>query len=88
MPPRRIISADSHTLEPPDLWIQTIGDKYGDDTPRVVEEYRGHKDRVYNATDFIFGSILDRFSRLDVVTADLVADNAAELFHLELESFI
>ena len=39
----RIISADSHTLEPPDLWIKTIGDKYGEETPRVVEEYRGHK---------------------------------------------
>ena len=39
----RIISADSHTLEPSDLWIKTIGDKYGDETPRVVEEYRGHK---------------------------------------------
>jgi len=34
--PREIVSADSHTLEPPDLWAKALGDKYGDDTPRVV----------------------------------------------------
>lgn len=37
----RIISADSHTLEPPDLWLRALGDKFGDETPRVVESHRG-----------------------------------------------
>lgn len=35
----RIISADSHTLEPPDLWLNALESKYGDDTPRVVARY-------------------------------------------------
>ena len=35
----RIISADSHTLEPSDLWLKGLGGKYGDDTPRVVSRY-------------------------------------------------
>ena len=38
---QRIISADSHTLEPPDLWLNALESKYGDDTPRVVDAYEG-----------------------------------------------
>jgi predicted TIM-barrel fold metal-dependent hydrolase len=38
---RRIVSADSHTLEPTDLWLKALGDKYGDDTPHVVDAYAG-----------------------------------------------
>ncbi len=38
---RRIISADSHTLEPPDLWLNALESKYGDDTPRVVDAHEG-----------------------------------------------
>jgi predicted TIM-barrel fold metal-dependent hydrolase len=38
---RHIVSADSHTLEPPDLWLNVLGSKYGEDTPRVVESYAG-----------------------------------------------
>src|SRR5262245_39440819 len=37
----RIISADSHTIEPSDLWLGALGRKYGDETPRVVEGYQG-----------------------------------------------
>ena len=39
----RIISADSHVLEPLDLWWNTLGKKLGDRTPRTITEYRGHK---------------------------------------------
>ena len=38
---RRIISADSHTLEPPELWLNALESKYGDDTPRVVDAHEG-----------------------------------------------
>ena len=38
---RRIISADSHTLEPPDLWLNALESKHGDDTPRVVDAHEG-----------------------------------------------
>jgi hypothetical protein len=32
------ISADSHVVEPPDLWTKRIDRKYLDRAPRVVEE--------------------------------------------------
>ena len=34
-----IVSADSHTLEPSDLWSKALAGKYGDDAPRVVERF-------------------------------------------------
>lgn len=43
MPFDRIISADSHTLEPPDLWLEALGNRYGEDTPRAVDEYQGQR---------------------------------------------
>lgn len=36
-----VISADSHVLEPKDLWTRTLGPKYGDRVPRYVESYGG-----------------------------------------------
>lgn len=39
----RIISADSHVIEPRDLWWKALGKKFGDRTPRVIEEFRGVK---------------------------------------------
>ena len=38
---QRIISADSHVMEPEDLWWNALGHKFGDRTPRRVENYRG-----------------------------------------------
>jgi uncharacterized protein len=38
-----IISADSHVMEPYDLWWKAIGQKFGDRTPRVLDEYRGRQ---------------------------------------------
>jgi predicted TIM-barrel fold metal-dependent hydrolase len=35
-----IISADSHVMEPYDLWWKAIGQKFGDRTPRVLDKYR------------------------------------------------
>ena len=32
----RIISADSHVIEPRDLWWKALGKKFGDRTPRVI----------------------------------------------------
>ncbi len=39
----KLISADSHVMEPPDLWWNALGSKFGDRTPRLLEEYRGEK---------------------------------------------
>ena len=43
----RIISADSHFMEPVDLWWNALGDKLGDRTPRMIEEYQGQKGRFF-----------------------------------------
>jgi predicted TIM-barrel fold metal-dependent hydrolase len=31
----RLVSADSHVMEPPDLWLNAIGGRFGDRTPQV-----------------------------------------------------
>ena len=40
---RKLISADSHVMEPPDLWWNALGSKFGERTPRPLDEYRGEK---------------------------------------------
>ena len=40
---RKLISADSHVMEPPDLWWNALGPKFGERTPRPLDEYRGEK---------------------------------------------
>ena len=44
---QRIISADSHFMEPYDLWWNSIGQKFGDRTPRVLEEYQGRTGQFF-----------------------------------------
>ena len=39
----KLISADSHVMEPPDLWWKALGSKFGDRTPRPLDEYKGEK---------------------------------------------
>ncbi len=31
----RLVSADSHVMEPPDLWLKSVGARFGDRTPQV-----------------------------------------------------
>ena len=38
----RIISADSHVVEPLDIWWKAIRHRLGDRTPRMIHEYKGH----------------------------------------------
>ncbi len=40
---KQLISADSHVMEPPDLWWNALGSKFGDRTPRMLDEYKGEK---------------------------------------------
>ena len=39
----KLISADSHVMEPPDLWWNALGSKFGDRTPRLLDEYKGEE---------------------------------------------
>ena len=36
-----VISADSHVLEPPDLWSKALADQWGDRAPHFAETYKG-----------------------------------------------
>ena len=37
----QVISADSHVLEPPDLWTKALGEKWGDKAPHFADRFRG-----------------------------------------------
>lgn len=45
--PGTIISADSHVFEPGDLWAKRLNGKFGDEVPRVVEGFQGHKGKFF-----------------------------------------
>src|ERR1700721_2874756 len=42
MASNRVISADSHAMEPADLWTARLDEKLRDKAPRVVETSKGH----------------------------------------------
>ena len=42
-----LISADSHVIEPVDLFETALGEKYGDAVPREISEWQGHQGRFY-----------------------------------------
>jgi hypothetical protein len=43
----RIISADSHVMEPLHLWWHALGHKFGDRTPRYLSEYQGQQGNFF-----------------------------------------
>ncbi len=45
----RIISADSHMVEPPGLWLERLDRKYRDHAPKIIDEYRGKKGAFFAA---------------------------------------
>ena len=45
---KRVISADSHVLEPTDLWSKALGPELGDRAPGIINEYNGRKGRFFN----------------------------------------
>ena len=42
-----LFSADSHVIEPYDLWSNALGDRFGDQTPRLVTERYGEQGRFF-----------------------------------------
>jgi len=38
-----IISADSHVLEPGDLWTKALDERFGDKLPHVIKRFNGHE---------------------------------------------
>ena len=45
----QIFSADSHTMEPANLWTQRMDNKWRDRAPRVITNYEGKKGSVFVA---------------------------------------
>ena len=43
----RVVSADSHIIEPLDLWRSALGDRFGDQTPRGLTEHAGKKGNFF-----------------------------------------
>ena len=43
----RVISGDSHVREPVDLWWRTVGNRFGERTPRFVDKYKGKKGNYF-----------------------------------------
>jgi predicted TIM-barrel fold metal-dependent hydrolase len=39
----KVISADSHVMEPPELWVERMDQSFRDRAPRVVNEWKGKK---------------------------------------------
>jgi predicted TIM-barrel fold metal-dependent hydrolase len=44
-----VISADSHVVEPYDLWVNALGRKYGDRVPHLMSELEGRKGNYFFA---------------------------------------
>ena len=63
---KRVISADSHVMEPLDLWSNALEEKLGDRTPRLLDEYKGEKGRFFN-----YGRQVGRVSEEKVEEAGL-----------------
>ena len=53
----KLISADSHLVEPPDLWTRRMSDKYGDRTPHQVRMPKGDAWAFPGAQPFPFGLV-------------------------------
>jgi predicted TIM-barrel fold metal-dependent hydrolase len=59
-PSNRIISGDSHVMEPLDLWTKTLHARFGEATPRLIPEFRGVPGKF-----FYIGREVLRLERID-----------------------
>ncbi len=59
-PTNRIISGDSHVMEPLDLWAKALHARFGEATPRLIPEFRGVAGKF-----FYIGREVMRLERID-----------------------
>ena len=79
----RIVDADCHILEPPDIWKNHLGSKWQDKAPKLVKDYEGgdayyappgHIPVVTAGTEMIEFSPTEEYGRtLEVVGQNLEA---------------
>lgn len=77
----RIISADSHVVEPPDLWEKRLGPKFGDRTPRVLKEFRGRPGPFFYDGDMVMNAhaVIGAMEASEGVSRDVGRDPAARV---------
>ena len=68
---KRIISSDSHVIEPPDFWTSRIGKQFGDRTPHMVTDEDGDWWYIDGHRSESFGDVAnagERFEHMEEVT--------------------
>lgn len=69
---RRILSADSHVLEPPDLWTTRMSAKFRETAPRLIHEFKGQ------TGDFLYAAPLAPFNVTSLGSAGIPPAQLAE----------
>ncbi len=64
----RVMSADSHVLEPPDLWSKRIAARFRDRAPTIIHEHRGQ------TGDFLYCPPLPPFNVTSLGSAGIPAE--------------
>jgi predicted TIM-barrel fold metal-dependent hydrolase len=52
----QVVSADSHVIEPLDIWSKVLSKSLGDATPRQLPEYLGKKGKFFYTGDFVLAA--------------------------------
>ena len=81
MPSKWLISADSHVMEPPNLWAKALTEKHGDAVPREVGEWKGEQGRFYftGIEAFKLGELVEGEGALKEKLIKATEDPAARL---------
>ncbi|HEY4685088.1 MAG TPA: amidohydrolase, partial [Dehalococcoidia bacterium] len=69
----QVLSADSHILEPPDLWTTRMEKRFRDKAPHVVKDFNGQKG------DFFVCQPLRPFNPFQLGCAGVAPEKMAEL---------
>ena len=80
----RFFSADSHVMEPYELWWTALGQRFGDRTPRVLNEYQGRQGAFFYSGNR--GAPVAVIRDLNP-TSDAAAKAAEEGFELETGAY-
>jgi predicted TIM-barrel fold metal-dependent hydrolase len=89
-PIEHLISADSHLVEPYDLWTSTLGSKWGDAVPRLVRHDESGSKLFFTGIEYIEveGGIIDQSSpdaQIRALQKKAAADPDARLKCLDID---
>src|SRR6266550_1969087 len=69
----RIISADSHFVEPPNMWAERIDQKFRDRAPHTVQGFNGREGEFF-ADEKLALSAIEALHRMGSAVAELLVD--------------